>query len=1016
MVKINLIGSVEDEFVKMAVENGWMDAPWDQLPQSKPLEEQSEGGNYLTPEQKEVALQQSVAPAAKAPVVRPQVKKAPVAPVTLSPSQEVGFQPKLPDWADKDPYDTMVEKLPKWDPNFLKGLDPSQIAKETEKEYQKVKGTPWKVEMTQKGDDAENLPQSIPDTASLATAASVINELISLANDLEDMGDVKTAMAVDKQINIYKKAINSLYDVTGETGDEFINQTHPKGGVTVVPAKDEGGKIETIVEQHKKILDKVNKNPTGKYAKILSKLIATANKLDDEGDAEAAKLVDKTIASLRKKVLPFVDRSASSEAVGSYDVKASIKVAEDKRFVELLPLWDDIINNYWNPLYTEIFETMPSIAETLDSQNKVIAESIRMRYKLAKEAMKNAYNNWHNEKVSVGQLSKYISSMVTALNFAKENNMDSFKYFHSVFTRASVAAKYSKLHDALINKLFNLANNLKAYSKEAPKDDLEQVRKAEYNKYIATLDKIIKAVSNGRRELLTAYGNKDDKIVDKYINAFTEEKELAKKYTWKQLQDGNDAVYNKLIPFLKQYKINVANKKFNFVKTSAGIADLLKNLPGPTKVAPKTKTAPKTKGTAKQQSDPEITKLQNALAMAGFDIGHTGPDGKWGPNTLKAYNRLIEKAQEMAGERKINLFPITDWRRQKPTTDEIDKIVRWAELIKQEIQKTISRIEFTIQGTNFDSRDLETTSNFLEALKRNGLITDYSKLDKNKIIPIVEKNIKILWQDLNGNQGRYIVGTYGQQSLTALKDQLKVLWTSFSVPDWSPVAKEKSVEEMMGVPGKPGKPGQPGKPGASGVVYTPEGLIDPFASKQKTMTSPGTQGPSPTGQNFFTSNQQINVNSVKGIYDTFKSLWQTKAILDDAESFKYLKDAPKILQKYEDTLNKASNALAQRANEFATAYNREEYQNILELRKDLYQSINEVKAVLARETPKQPQYKTPQYREPQHESMGPQEDWRARLQPTGYDYAGGKPDLVDPQTGIHYTEDMSGNVVPTGRG
>jgi hypothetical protein len=55
-----------------------------------------------------------------------------------------------------------------------------------------------------------------------------------------------------------------------------------------VPAEDEGGKVETIVEEHKKMVERSTKQPTGKYAEVMTKLIATANKLEDEGEFEAA--------------------------------------------------------------------------------------------------------------------------------------------------------------------------------------------------------------------------------------------------------------------------------------------------------------------------------------------------------------------------------------------------------------------------------------------------------------------------------------------------------------------------------------------------------------------------------------------------------------------------------------------------------------------------------------------------------------------------------------------------------
>jgi hypothetical protein len=132
-----------------------------------------------------------------------------------------------------------------------------------------------------------------------ASTAAVVGELVSLANDLDKMGETKMSVAIDKEIKVYKEAMDKLYDVTGETGEQLINDAHGAGPV-LFKAQDDGGKVENIVEEQKKSIEKATKNPTGKYAEVIAKLVATANKLEDEGDVEAAKVVDKTILKLKE--------------------------------------------------------------------------------------------------------------------------------------------------------------------------------------------------------------------------------------------------------------------------------------------------------------------------------------------------------------------------------------------------------------------------------------------------------------------------------------------------------------------------------------------------------------------------------------------------------------------------------------------------------------------------------------------------------------------------------------------
>lgn len=39
----------------------------------------------------------------------------------------------------------------------------------------------------------------------------------------------------------------------------------------------------------------------------------------------------------------------------------------------------------------------------------------------------------------------------------------------------------------------------------------------------------------------------------------------------------------------------------------------------------------------------QLRQLQNALARAGYDIGRTGADGRWGSNTQGAFNRFLQR-------------------------------------------------------------------------------------------------------------------------------------------------------------------------------------------------------------------------------------------------------------------------------------------------------------------------------------------------------------------------------------
>lgn len=100
--------------------------------------------------------------------------------------------------------------------------------------------------------------------------------------------------AIDEQLQSLSNAehdltkeggVESLYDVSGETGEDLINSAHPEGSPKVKETKKTDEVIETVIDQQKKDLEIISKRPTGKYAELirvygdLKKLGATEDEL-----------------------------------------------------------------------------------------------------------------------------------------------------------------------------------------------------------------------------------------------------------------------------------------------------------------------------------------------------------------------------------------------------------------------------------------------------------------------------------------------------------------------------------------------------------------------------------------------------------------------------------------------------------------------------------------------------------------------------------------------------------------
>lgn len=86
--------------------------------------------------------------------------------------------------------------------------------------------------------------------------------VIKLCNALRSQGFSKYADEVESKFLQYKTA---QYNVVKETGDDLINGAHPEGSPKL-PDMDGDSTIENILEQHKKIQQVINKQPTGKLA------------------------------------------------------------------------------------------------------------------------------------------------------------------------------------------------------------------------------------------------------------------------------------------------------------------------------------------------------------------------------------------------------------------------------------------------------------------------------------------------------------------------------------------------------------------------------------------------------------------------------------------------------------------------------------------------------------------------------------------------------------------------------
>jgi len=481
----------------------------------------------------------------------------------------------------------------------------------------------------------EHIPMRVDD---MAMVASAVSELTSLANDLEEMGEEKVALAIDEQLKLYKEATDKLYDVIGETGEQLINSAHPGGGPTLVPAAEEGGKVETIVEEHKKVVDKTLKQPTGKVAEILTKLIVTANQLEDAGDIEAAKLVDKTIGEVQQAIDPFVNRSAVSETANSEDNEVSVKIAANKELDKYIGLWDKAMHIY-NSLYKDIFGfATGSFRLRLKPDVTEGVRALREAFKSALPKINDTSSVWKEGWLDKKQLITRLSNIIGILNVGHDKiaagMTDAFYFDSDVDGGITRYKKMIKLWWKLLGAVKNDLKREKAPKKFEQGDEVIRVKYLKLLKFLKSfvvqnVIPISKMLGDAKRKELETWiknrlYNIEKRKSDDKLHHVPTAAEVVGLQQWIQ----------SLRSVIKKASVNQ-----NIIRTAQPPGAPPIALPG--MKGPAKRRAPS--GRRVVRKDPQVEALQQAMITAGF-LAPGEADGWWGPKTAAAYNKMVGSA------------------------------------------------------------------------------------------------------------------------------------------------------------------------------------------------------------------------------------------------------------------------------------------------------------------------------------------------------------------------------------
>lgn len=195
---------------------------------------------------------------------------------------------------------------------------------------------------------------------SLSPSDSLFRDVCVLADALRTKGYIKQAEAIEEKFMAYKIAEKHLYNVHDEDGPDLLEYAHPEGSPKIVDSVGGHGIVENDLSSHKKILDVVNKKPTGKLASIADQIKKKAQALPEfEGwvDPAADLKDDFTINNL------LVNLHHSLKGI-----KQSIGPADRYQFNI-----DALLQDYaaGGSAYTKLFETISSNVQG-DSYKNII--------------------------------------------------------------------------------------------------------------------------------------------------------------------------------------------------------------------------------------------------------------------------------------------------------------------------------------------------------------------------------------------------------------------------------------------------------------------------------------------------------------------------------------------------------------------------------------------------------------------------------------------------------------------
>lgn len=136
------------------------------------------------------------------------------------------------------------------------------------------------------------------------TSQNLLEDIVCLAKGLKTLGYVEEAKALEDKFFIFKEAETHLYRALDQDAQDWLDLAHPTMETFI---DQENGKVETLDEAQRKILDAVNLAPVNKFASVNEEIINTvAHILRQAQVPEEESFLEKKLNQDRAQIKPLL--------------------------------------------------------------------------------------------------------------------------------------------------------------------------------------------------------------------------------------------------------------------------------------------------------------------------------------------------------------------------------------------------------------------------------------------------------------------------------------------------------------------------------------------------------------------------------------------------------------------------------------------------------------------------------------------------------------------------------------